>query len=235
MVDFNKFLPLGKVGPTQLYGFEDIVFYQAGLEIDADGSPHAYHPSDWGSRSEWVPKGREPYGFDAPENGGKAQKISPGVWKVTESWGWAVQDSGLPVIQKETDLAPGYYVSTTALVNPNYPKENPLRYVNSEIIPFIVWPARCNMGNISLGDIALIKYKDKKCLAIVADIGPRGKIGEGSMALAKALQINANPRHGGTSSGVSYFVFSGSGDKTILSTAQITDRAFSYLKKLGEL
>jgi hypothetical protein len=48
--------------------------------------------------------------------------------------------------------------------------------------------------------------------AIFADIGPKGRIGEGSIALADNLGIPSSPRHGGISSGAIYVVFPGSGN-----------------------
>lgn len=50
--------------------------------------------------------------------------------------------------------------------------------------------------------------------AIFADVGPRLQIGEGSLALAKALgfrQEQSSPRHGGVANGIQYLVFPGSG------------------------
>jgi len=47
--------------------------------------------------------------------------------------------------------------------------------------------------------------------AIYADGGPPGKLGEGSIALAKTLGLPANPRGGAVEDGVSFLVFPGSG------------------------
>ena len=44
----------------------------------------------------------------------------------------------------------------------------------------------------------------------MADIGPRGKYGEGSIALARGLGIDSSPKHGGCSKGVTFYVFAGS-------------------------
>jgi len=45
---------------------------------------------------------------------------------------------------------------------------------------------------------------------IFADVGPRGKIGEGSIALAEAVGISSDPKGEGTESKFIYVVFSGS-------------------------
>ena len=45
---------------------------------------------------------------------------------------------------------------------------------------------------------------------VFADVGPRGHVGEGSIALAEALGIPSNPRRGGVGNGILYVVFAGS-------------------------
>jgi hypothetical protein len=58
--------------------------------------------------------------------------------------------------------------------------------------------------------------------AIYADFGPRAKIGEGSIALAKAVGLNSNARHGGTESHcIIYVVFPHSGHGPLLSASTI--------------
>jgi hypothetical protein len=59
----------------------------------------------------------------------------------------------------------------------------------SELIPYIVLPGgtfRPNTG-IAIGDVAVVIYKDKMTAAICGDIGPKKKIGEGSIRLHEAL------------------------------------------------
>ena len=172
------------------------VIYQSGLAVDADGSPFAYHPEPDSDK-----------GLDYLVNAG-----SPGDW-----WGIATengQSSGTPVIQGANDPAPGYYVSTTSLEDPNYSSTDPRAYVNASEIPFIVLPlghdnfggAMGDMGavvNLSNGDVSYV---------IAADAGPDNQLGEGSVALAKALGVNSSPKDGGASSGIAYCFFPGSGN-----------------------
>ena len=47
--------------------------------------------------------------------------------------------------------------------------------------------------------------------AIYADVGPRGQIGEASIALAEAIKVPASPRTGGVSHGIVYLGFPASG------------------------
>ncbi|MBV8176491.1 MAG: hypothetical protein JO151_18275 [Verrucomicrobia bacterium] len=166
-------------------------FYETGLVIDADGSPHAYHPD-----------GRS--GLDYLSNAGR-----PGNW-------WALvthngKPSGKPVIQKRNDPAPGFYVSTTTLQTPRFGRRNPRRYVNAETVNFIVLPRGLNLG-AKPGDYAVVIRPKTGAIgyAVYADIGPARHIGEGSIALAKALGIPSNAKTGGVANGIVYIVFHGS-------------------------
>jgi hypothetical protein len=174
---------------------ESAFFFQSGLAINADGAPQAYHPV--GAK-----------GLDALGNAGK-----PGNW-------WALvtdngKANGKPVVQKESDPAPGFYLSTTALEDLTKERTDPSRYVNSATIPYVVLPPEAiKTLEARMGDFAVVinKKKHKFSHAIVADQGPKGQIGEGSIALADALSISSNPRHGGTANGVLYLIFPGSGN-----------------------
>ena len=65
---------------------------------------------------------------------------------------------------------------------------------------------------LKLGDVALVKYKDKTAYAVYGDNWQAVDQvhGEGSVALAKALGINPSGISGGVTSGVEYTVFPGS-------------------------
>lgn len=191
------------------------IMYKAKLYIDADGSPRAYGPNN--------------SGLDWTANAG-----SPGNW-----WGVVTDVNGEPIIQGAGDPYPGMYVSTTSLVNSAYPSNNPLRYTNSETVPFFVLPsALVSLGGISIGDIGYVfnTQNGQGCYAIFADGGPAGKLGEGSIYLADQLGINSNPRTGGTSLGIiDYIVFpqSGAGQGTIPTIAEINAIGASYMNSLG--
>jgi Fungal chitosanase of glycosyl hydrolase group 75 len=166
-----------------------VTCFQAGMAIDADGSPRAYHP--------------ENTGLDDLKHGGL-----PGNW-----WGIATTNeltTGEPLVQKTSDPAPGFYVSTTSLIDERYQYQNPLRYVNAEEIPYFVLPDHFS-PTIQLGDIAWLHntHNGLNSFAVFADVGP--DVGEGSMYLAKKLGIDNHPRYGGIDSGILYFIFDGSG------------------------
>jgi cell division septation protein DedD len=188
---------VSQIGYTKVWkmkGTEDIIF-RAGMAIDADGSPRAYHPKN--------------IGLDDLKYAGKA-----GSWTAIRTDNG--EPSGKPILQVSGDPAPGYYVSMTALVDPTYPLISPLAYVNSEEIPYIVLPSSVlRASSIKLGDLAVVynSVNYRWTYAILADIGPENKIGEGSIRLARDLEINANPRNGGTEiPELVYWVFAGSGN-----------------------
>jgi hypothetical protein len=185
------------------------------------GAPHAYHPTS-------------SKGLDALANAGH-----PGDW-----WGIATvngRPSGTPVIQGQNDPAPGFYVSTTALENTSFSETSQRRYVDAETVPFIVLPGRVSLG-ISLGDLgfAYNTASGDNQFFIFADIGPRGQIGEGSVALAKALKVPDSPRTGGVGGGIVYVIFpaSGSGYQEVSSWEPVAQKLtinFGGLTKVKEL
>jgi len=94
--------------------------FVAGMNVDADGSPHAYHPDS-----------KE--GLDRLSDAG-----GPGDW-----YGVVTDAHGVPVVQKQGDPAPGFFVSCTALAKrPELPETNPLRYYNAEEDAYISVPER---------------------------------------------------------------------------------------------
>jgi Fungal chitosanase of glycosyl hydrolase group 75 len=87
-------------------------------------------------------------------------------------------------------------------------------YMDAAKMPYVVVPGvsvRWNYlsAGVSMGTAALVVYKDKIVYATVGDVGPVAAIGEASYAAAKALDINPNPKSGGTDSGVTYILFPG--------------------------
>lgn len=180
------------VGGVPVFVENGVVRWTAGLAVDADGAPNAYAPPGSGLKP-----------LDALANAGR-----PGNW-----WGIVThtgRPDGIPIIQTASDPAPGYYVSTTSLIDRSRPRRDPRRYVDSTRVPYLAIPPEILRLGVKLGDVAHVAYKDRSSPAVVADVGPRGKIGEGSIALAVALGLDGSPRRGGTSAGVECAVFCGS-------------------------
>jgi hypothetical protein len=210
---------LKRVGYSDINTLQDddsAFFYESGMMIDADGGYHAYHPDNKS-------------GLDYLGNAGK-----PGNW-------WALvtdndKPSGSPVIQAKSDPAPGFYVSTTALEDASLNARDPRRYVDAESVNFFVLPGRLGLG-AKLGDFGVVIRPDRNDYdyAIYADLGPAGKIGEASIALAAALGLPSSPKNGGTGHGVIYIVFPGSQQGWPLSQAQIDQYGAAMFAKWGGL
>lgn len=193
------------------------ILFRAKLAIDADGSPRAYGPNN--------------SGLDWTANAG-----SPGNW-----WGIVTDANGEPIIQGPDDPFPGMYVSATSLVQSGFPDTSPSRYVDSEHIPFIALPGPLqSLANIAKGDLVYAKNitNGNACFAYFADTGPSAKLGEGSMFFADQMDVNSNPRTGGTNAPIiDYVVFpqSGQGQGTHLSIEQIDDIGQAVLNAAGGL
>jgi hypothetical protein len=179
-----------KIGLTSVDLVDGALVWEAGLAIDADGSPRAYAPPGM-------------HGLDLLANAGH-----PGNW-----WGVVTDVRGQPVVQGQDDPAPGRYVSTTALVDRRYGERDPRRYVDSEKVPYLSVPKVLLHSGAKLGDVAAVvnRVNGEVAAAVVADIGPADRIGEGSIRLAQQLGLNADPRHGGVSAGIAVALFAGSG------------------------
>jgi hypothetical protein len=190
------------------------VFYKSGMAIDADGAPNAYHPQN--------------IGLDALGNAGYPN----------QSW-WRdvlVPDPQHPsrAYEQPSGKFKGYFVSMTALQDESKAKTDPSRYVDSSEIPYIVLPGNHSAG-AKLGDFAVVfNHKNGKIAnAIYADVGPSSKIGEGSIALAKALEIPSSPKTGGVAKDVMYIVFPCSGNGKPRSLDDINEEATQHFKNWG--
>ena len=163
-------------------------YFVSGMAIDADGAPNAYHPDD--------------IGLDEVANAG-----APGRWN-----GIITDREGIPLIQQASDPFPGYYISCTSLADETKSFTDPTGYVDASQIPYVALPQDiAEPRGTRLGDFALVTNlrNGKSSFAIYADFGI---LGEGSIALADALGIRSNARHGGTSEGILYVFFPGSGN-----------------------
>lgn len=172
------------------------VYCKTGMNIDADGSYHAYKIRN--------------LGLDFDDNG-KDPCAPTGRWI-----GVVTDGAGRPIPQQANHPAPGFLISTTSLEDPTRAITDPQRYVDSESVPYIVLPGG-HLGRASLGDYAMVVNTEngKVVHAIAADSGPKNKIGEASIAVARTLLGDklSNPRSGGTDRPIMrYIVFPNSRD-----------------------
>jgi hypothetical protein len=175
-----------------------LVYFKADYDLDFDGSPRAYNPKNTGIE----------------ENGNA--KNSAGEF----SESIILFKNKKPYLQKANDPFFGFFISLTSLKLQNFPDTSVRRYVDSEKIPYYVLPGKkLEVAGVEKGDIGLIfnTKTNKSTFAIFADSGPVTIIGEGSIALAKAIGINTrvNDRGkivGGVDEGnILYIVFPRSG------------------------
>lgn len=100
---------------------------------------------------------------------------------------------GYPCQHGAESLFAGYFVAATTL-NHNAPARPdacaPARYIDAEEVPFFVLP-KGGFGSVGIGDVMLARMKkdgiERTVYGLVADAGPAGKFGEGSVALNAAL------------------------------------------------
>lgn len=163
-------------------------WYLADGDIDADGANGqksgrgAYHPRDIGL--DWLANAGYP---NRPDN-----------YKDILVLG----HNGTPIIQGPEDPAPGYFISKTSYRFPDKLLSDPKAYLDAETVDFIVVSPRLQNGvaGVVLGCRARVTNTrtGKAWDCIVGDIGPRNKIGELSISLAKKLGIDPSPKDGGT-------------------------------------
>jgi hypothetical protein len=83
----------------------------------------------------------------------------------------------------------GYFISSTTLESNSAPRADgcaPNRYLDAEVVPFVVLP-KGGFGKVQIGDVAIVRFKDRVVYAVVGDAGPATKLGEGSIALNAKL------------------------------------------------
>lgn len=182
--------------------------------IDGDGAPNCYGPP--GSPA-----------LDHLANAG-----SDGDW-----YGILVDAHGKPVQQGSNDPYPGMYISPTSLQDHGYGVLDPRRYVDSVTTSYISIPSNeIHDHTIKLGDVGLAynTATSQWSAAVVADVGPKNKFGEGSIALAQAIGIeNTSPKNGGADGGIIWIVFKNSAIGWPLSPAEVDEKVSVLLTAAG--
>lgn len=222
----DYFRRLGVVGTTRVWQLRGSpthspFFFVAKMAIDADGAPNAYAPL--GLQGAQQPLDTINHACSNPAN--PALGDCSGIYKN--------RDGTVPVQRADRGHPfPGFYISTTSLADAGVPEEpaDPGRYVDSTQIPYIVLPGPAKhpgpfgATGLQIGDLALVVNgaNGKYSYAIYADWNP--ELGEGSIALAQALGINASAVTGGARDDILYIVFPGSGaGQGVIPTAAAID------------
>lgn len=167
--------------------------FTADADVDADGAN-----GQFGGRPAYQAEDR---GSEYLANGGMRRTVDGRVI-FSADWGREIvimDNMGHPKLFDN-----GMIASKTAYRLPDFDQDNPEAYIDSETIPYIVLPPvlRARTPGVVLGCYAeATNMKTGQASPIpcmVADIGPRNKLGEVSIALARDLNIGWSPRHGGT-------------------------------------
>jgi hypothetical protein len=86
---------------------------------------------------------------------------------------------------------------------------------SAERLPYVVVPGPSRVWDhrehgVGGGSVVAVVHHDRVRYGVVADIGPRGVIGEASHAMARDLGILPDPHGGGADADVTYIAFKGS-------------------------
>lgn len=180
------------------------VQYEAGAAIDCDGAPNAYALPSSGHR------GLDNIfnALEDPRNTALNKYGDPiGPWA-----GVVTLADGTPYIQ-ESGPFQGYCLSATALFDPHYPETDYRRFVDATRIAYISIPPQLKALGVKLGDGALVADREtgQSVQCIVADIGPRRRLGEVSVMAAQCMGfVDSSPRTGGAGKGIIVRIFLGS-------------------------
>lgn len=186
-----------EIGTIQVFrdALSNAIAFASQMQVNADGAPDSYHPDDIGITHICN-------GVGVGESGAwKAQCLPEfnqaraegfrGPTKIN-FFAMATDAGGVPIIQGSSDPRPGYFVSTTALQQPGQGPRTPQAQLDSNTVPFAVIPGTWQSSGQPgprLGDfgVAWRRSNGKLAYFVVGDLGPRNKLGEGSIALHQAL------------------------------------------------
>lgn len=165
------------------------VEFTADADIDADGA----NGQNGKQAAYMVGNG----GSEHLANGG--MKMQDGRVVIAESWARDIVILGPDGQPKE--FPNGVIASKTAYRFPGLAIDNPAAHVDSETVPYIVVPPQIieRTKGAVLGCMArATNLRTGKVVAgVVADVGPKPKVGEVSIEMARSLGIPESPRHGG--------------------------------------
>jgi hypothetical protein len=116
-------------------------------------------------------------------------------------------------------------------------EHNPRRFVDAVTVPYVVLPPE-GFKHAKLGDFAtVLNLRNSKVgSAIIADeSAPDLPMGEGSIALARVLGIDPDPRSGGVEKGIAYVIFPGSGNGKPRGLDEIALTSQAYFQRWGDL
>lgn len=167
--------------------FEDSdgrVYFTADADIDADGANGQY-----GAKPAYVIGDK---GSEYLANGGLLKN-----GRIGQPW---ARDIFILGRTDQPKVFPGgVLASKTWYKHANKEADDPAAYLDSETEPYVVVPPLIiqSVKGVVRGCKARVTWKKKSVWAVVGDKGPRNKIGEVSISLARALGLHSSPRTGG--------------------------------------
>lgn len=166
------------------------IFGLADLDIDADGAN-----GQNGSRAAYMVEDK---GWEYLANGGMRWDKERQLVLPKEDW-WqdiVIHENGRP-----KEFPGGIIASKTAYRFKGLSLDDPGAYVDSATVAYIVVQrdiiARTSGAVLGCAARCTLLATGVKVDCIVGDVGPRSKIGEGSMRLASAIGLNSSPKSGG--------------------------------------
>jgi hypothetical protein len=175
------------------------VTFTADADIDADGAN-----GQNGARAAYM---ADDSGSEALANGGMGIRQGEVVGISDFFKDVVVVEGGKPKI-----FSGGIVVSKTAYHIRGEQDDTPKRYVDAETVPYVVVPPVIinRTQGVVRGCFARVTFKGRSVDCMVGDVGPRRKVGEISIAAARAVGMSASPRSGGEDNKiVEYEIFPG--------------------------
>ena len=165
-------------------------YYLSDGDIDADGAN-----GQFGKIAAYRADNK---GSEALANGGMGIQRGTGKVIFTKSWGRDIVllgPDGQPLV-----LPSGIIPSRTWYRRPGMRVNDPAAYLDSETELYGVVPPLLvqETAGIVRGCRMAATYRGTRIFGVVGDLGPRNKNGELSIAYARALGLNPDPRKGGT-------------------------------------
>lgn len=163
------------------------VYFTADADIDADGAN-----GQAGGRAAYMD---DDSGSEFLANGG--MRVVNGKVVCAHSWARSIVilgEDNEPLV-----FSGGVIASTTWYRYRHFARDDPSAYVDAETVPYIVVPSIIVQKTIGVvrGCFARVSWNGRSVDCVVADKGPTNRIGELSIAAARALGIPDSPRNGG--------------------------------------
>jgi hypothetical protein len=179
------------------------LLFQADMDVDADGSDGDRVPAGNGISPTFKP-------FTSFRWAKKSNRPNPYLPGIEDRLRRTESEQKMAGAERKRDLK-----STIAELRDEVSAMKKYSYLIGTYDPFIVVPASFTKGNdgVRVGDYAIVVVGNTVYPAIVGDIGPNDRVGEGSLRIAKEVNSASNPNNRPISElKATYVVFNGTAD-----------------------